>query len=87
MDEAPDYIFLIGENGSGKPTLAELGYPDAPILLLGDDGVRSVPYDEAPQVELTRSFLHDPQRFLRHLLDLGLTRRCSGARRRSGRRR
>jgi predicted ATPase len=46
-----------------------LGYPDASIIELGDDGAREIAYDEAPQVELTRSFLDDPQRFLRHLLD------------------
>jgi predicted ATPase len=46
-----------------------LGYPDATILELSDDGIRRIAYDEAQQVELTRSFLEDPQRFLRHLLD------------------
>jgi predicted ATPase len=45
-----------------------LGYPDATILELSDDGIRTVAYDETQQVELTRSFLDDPQRFLRHLL-------------------
>ena len=45
-----------------------LGYPDAAILQLGDDGIRPIAFDEAPQVELTRAFLDDPQRFLRHLL-------------------
>jgi len=46
-----------------------LGYPDATIVELGDDGARTIAFDEAPQVELTRSFLEDPKRFLRHLLD------------------
>jgi predicted ATPase len=45
-----------------------LGYPGASILELGEEGVREIAYDEAPQVELTRAFLDDPQRFLRHLL-------------------
>jgi predicted ATPase len=45
-----------------------LGYPDASIMLLGDDGAQTVTFDEAPQVALTRSFLDDPQRYLRHLL-------------------
>ena len=45
-----------------------LGYPDATILELGDDGIRRVDYEDTQQVELTRSFLDDPQRFLRHLL-------------------
>jgi predicted ATPase len=45
-----------------------LGYPDATILELSDDGIRALAYDETEQVELTRSYLEDPQRFLRHLL-------------------
>jgi predicted ATPase len=45
-----------------------LGYPKATILELSDDGIRPVEYAETEQVELTRSFLEDPQRFLRHLL-------------------
>jgi predicted ATPase len=45
-----------------------LGYPEATIYELSDDGVRAISYDEAPQVELTRSFLDDPERFFRHLL-------------------
>jgi predicted ATPase len=45
-----------------------LAYPDATILELGESGIRRVAYDETDQVELTRSFLGDPQRFLRHLL-------------------
>jgi predicted ATPase len=44
-----------------------LGYPGATILELSDDGIRRVEYDETQQVELTRSFLEDRQRFLRHL--------------------
>ena len=45
-----------------------LGYPDATILELGEGGIRRLEYDETEQVELTRSFLDDPQRFLKHLL-------------------
>jgi predicted ATPase len=45
-----------------------VGFPDADIYLLGDDGIRQIDYDEAPQVELTRAFLDDPDRFFRHLL-------------------
>jgi len=45
-----------------------LGYPDATILELSDDGIHRIEYGEAPQVELTRSFLTDRDRFLRHLL-------------------
>jgi predicted ATPase len=46
-----------------------LGYPGATILELSDDGIRSVGYDETLQVELTRAFLQDRERFLRHLLE------------------
>jgi len=45
-----------------------MGYPNATILELGEDGIRQVAYAETAQVELTRSFLEDPGRFLRHLL-------------------
>ena len=45
-----------------------LGYPDATILELSDDGIREIAFDDAVQVQLTRAFLDDPQRFLRHLL-------------------
>jgi len=45
-----------------------LGYPDAAILELSESGVRRVAYDETPQVELTRAFLANRERFLRHLL-------------------
>jgi predicted ATPase len=45
-----------------------LGYPGATILELGEHGIRAIGYDEAPQVELTRSFLDDRDRFLRYLL-------------------
>jgi predicted ATPase len=62
---------LVGEHSqfviaTHSPVL--LGYPDATILELSDAGIREIEYDDAPQVELTRSFLADPQRFLRHLL-------------------
>jgi predicted ATPase len=45
-----------------------LGYPDATIYELSDDGLRKIDYDEAPQVELTRAFLDDPERFFHRLL-------------------
>ena len=45
-----------------------VGFPDATILLLADDGVRPVGYDDVPSVELTRSFLDAPERSLRELL-------------------
>jgi predicted ATPase len=45
-----------------------LGYPGATILELSEAGIHRVDYDQTQQVELTRSFLENPQRFLRHLL-------------------
>jgi predicted ATPase len=44
-----------------------LGFPDALIYVLSDDGIASVPYEETEQYELTRSFLDDRGRFLHHL--------------------
>jgi predicted ATPase len=46
-----------------------LGYPGARIYVLSEDGIAAAPYDETEQYELTRSFLENRERFLRHLLD------------------
>ena len=45
-----------------------VGYPDAWILELSDDGVHRIDYDDVPQVQLTRAFLDDSERFFRRLL-------------------
>jgi predicted ATPase len=45
-----------------------LGFPDARIYLIEEDGLRDIDYDEAPQVELTRAFLAHPDRFFGELL-------------------
>jgi predicted ATPase len=45
-----------------------LGYPDALIYELGEDGIEPRPYEETEQYSLTRSFLEDRGRFLHHLL-------------------
>jgi predicted ATPase len=46
-----------------------LAVPGATILRIGADGtITEVTFDEADPVALTRSFLADPHRFLRHLL-------------------
>ena len=45
-----------------------VGYPEATILRLDGDGIQPIGFDEVEQVDLTRSFLDDPARFLRHLL-------------------
>ena len=46
-----------------------LSVPGARILQIDDTGrIERVGYDDAEPVTLTRSFLADPDRFLRHLL-------------------
>lgn len=45
-----------------------LALPGASIQQLDEDGLRTVSYDEAAPVELTRRFLDDPGRSLRYLL-------------------
>jgi predicted ATPase len=44
-----------------------LGYPDAWIYVLGENGIDRVPYEETEHYELTRIFLDDRERFFRHL--------------------
>ena len=46
-----------------------LSYPDAWIYQAGDDGLTRVRYEDTEHYELTRSFLNNPQGFLRNLLD------------------
>jgi predicted ATPase len=60
---ADDCQFVVATH---SPVL--LGFPAARIYLLEGDGVRDIDYDEAPQVELTRAFLADHDRFFRELL-------------------
>ncbi len=45
-----------------------LGYPDARIYVLSNDGILETPYEETEQYELTRSFLDDRHRFMHYLL-------------------
>ena len=46
-----------------------LGYPDAKIFVLSEDGLVETPYEETDVVELTRAFLGDRREFLHHLFD------------------
>lgn len=46
-----------------------LGYPGAKIYVLSADGIAETRYEETDVVELTRSFLHDRDQFLRHLFE------------------
>jgi predicted ATPase len=44
-----------------------LGYPNARIYVLSDDGIEATAYEDTEQYELTRSFLDDRERFLHYL--------------------
>ena len=44
-----------------------LGYPDARIYVLSDEGIVETPYEDTEQYELTRSFLDDRHRFMHYL--------------------
>lgn len=44
-----------------------LGYPDARIYVLSDDGITETTYEETEQYELTKSFLDNRERFLHYL--------------------
>lgn len=45
-----------------------MAYPDACILVLGEEGMREVPYQETEHYRITRGFLDNPQRTLQELL-------------------
>ena len=45
-----------------------MGYPDAWIYQLGEDGFERVEYQDTDHYRLTRSFLENPEQFLRHFL-------------------
>ncbi len=44
-----------------------LGYPDARIFVLSEEGIGETSYEDTEQYDLTRSFLDDRGRFLHHL--------------------
>jgi predicted ATPase len=44
-----------------------LGFPEARIYVLSEDGIAETRYEETEQYELTRSFLDDRERFLHYL--------------------
>jgi predicted ATPase len=46
-----------------------LGYPDATIYFLSENGIAKTSYESTEVVELTRSFLADRDQFLRHLFE------------------
>ncbi len=46
-----------------------MAYPNAQILLLGDDGMHPVDYKQTEHYQITRRFLENPERMLRVLLE------------------
>jgi len=44
-----------------------MALPEAEILLFDDGRIRPTPYEELEHVKITKAFLNDPGRFLRHL--------------------
>ena len=46
-----------------------LGYPDATIYFLSEQGIAKTSYESIEVVDLTRSFLADRDQFLRHLFE------------------
>ena len=46
-----------------------MSYPDAMIYSFSDQGVRPIDYQETEHYRVTRAFLDNPQRMLKHLLD------------------
>jgi predicted ATPase len=45
-----------------------LAYPGAKILMLDEKGIREVEYEETEHYSVTRSFLNNYHKLLRHLL-------------------
>jgi predicted ATPase len=45
-----------------------LAYPDSQILSFDDSAIQAVAYDDLEHVTITRSFLSNPQAYLKHLL-------------------
>ena len=43
-----------------------MAFPESTIYVFDRDGIRPTPYGEVEHVQLTKSFLDNPQRFLRH---------------------
>lgn len=46
-----------------------MAYPDAQILLLSDDGLQPIGYKQTEHYQITRSFLENPERMLRVLME------------------
>lgn len=46
-----------------------MAFPDAEVLEFGRDGIKSVDYRETEHFQITKSFLDNPQRIFKYLLD------------------
>jgi predicted ATPase len=46
-----------------------MAYPDAKIYQCDERGIKAVAYDDTEHVKVTRDFLANPARMLRHLMD------------------
>ena len=46
-----------------------MAYPDAAILNFDDGKIQETQYEDLEHVIITRTFLNNPERFLRHLMD------------------
>ena len=44
-----------------------MAFPNATIYNFDGDTIHTIPYDEVEHVTITRDFLNNPQRFLKHL--------------------
>ena len=64
--QQPGRQFLIA---SHSPIL--LAYPGATIYEFSGEGIRKIAYEETSSYRVMRDFLASPERFLRHLLELG----------------
>ncbi len=62
MTKEKDAQFIIATH---SPIL--LAFPDAQILDFDDGSITETSYDNLPHVSLTKAFLQNPERFLRHL--------------------
>ena len=68
LDITTPVTFFVGENGSGKSTSPLLlAYTGARILSFDDGALVEADYGEFPHVTLTKSFLENPERYLRQL--------------------
>ena len=44
-----------------------MAVPDSQILLFEEGSIRPIGYDDVEHVRITKAFLSDPEKFLRHL--------------------